>query len=60
MKGNVIKWPESCWKRNCARRALRGGSWNDNPRLLGSAYRGGNDTGSRNNNNGFRMARTLD
>ena len=38
---------------------LRGGSWNNNPRNLRSANRNRNDSGNRNNNNGFRVASTL-
>ena len=41
-------------------RVLRGGSWNNKPRNLRSANRNRNTTGKRNNNNGFRIARTLD
>ena len=40
-------------------RVLRGGSWNNNPRNLRSANRNRNTAGNRNNNNGFRVARTL-
>ena len=38
---------------------LRGGSWNNKPRNLRSANRNRNTAGNRNNNNGFRLARTL-
>ena len=41
------------------RRVLRGGSWNNKPRNLRSANRNRNTTDNRNNNNGFRVARTL-
>ena len=40
-------------------RVLRGGSWNNKPRNLRSANRNRNTTENRNNNNGFRVARTL-
>ena len=60
MNGNVIEWAEACWKGNCGRRVVRDGSWYDNPRLLRSADCHRNDTGNRNNKNGFRMARPLD
>ena len=42
-----------------SRRVLRGGSWNNKPRNLRSANRNRNNPGNRNNNNGFRVARTL-
>ncbi|MCY4214333.1 MAG: hypothetical protein OXF68_11995 [Gammaproteobacteria bacterium] len=38
---------------------MRGGSWNNKPRNLRSANRNRNNPGNRNNNNGFRVARTL-
>ncbi|KAB2875763.1 MAG: hypothetical protein F9K38_14375 [Pseudorhodoplanes sp.] len=38
---------------------MRGGSWNNNPRNLRSANRNRNTADNRNNNNGFRVARTL-
>jgi hypothetical protein len=37
---------------------LRGGSWNNNIRNLRSANRNHNNPDNRNNNNGFRLART--
>ena len=74
MHGNVWEWVEDCWndgyhgaptdgsawtRGSCGRRVLRGGSWNNKPRNLRSADRNRNTTGNRNNNNGFRVARTL-
>lgn len=40
-------------------RALRGGSWSDNVRLLRSANRGWNRRNGRDDSIGFRLARTL-
>ncbi|EIC20695.1 SUMF1/EgtB/PvdO family nonheme iron enzyme [Thiorhodovibrio frisius] len=74
MHGNVWEWTQDCWndsyrgaptngaawnRGNCARRALRGGSWDNVPRNLRSGYRNWNDTGYRNYSLGFRVARTL-
>lgn len=39
--------------------SAHGGSWGDGPRDLRSAYRSGNETGIRDYNGGFRVARTL-
>ena len=74
--GNVWEWVEDCWHGDyrgtpsdgsawtsggdCSRRVLRGGSWNDDPWLLRSALRNRNDAGFRNDDVGFRVARTLD
>ena len=73
--GNVWEWVEDCWHASyagapkdgrawttggdCTYHVLRGGSWTDLPRSLRAANRGGNETGFRNNFNGFRVARTL-
>jgi len=38
---------------------LRGGSWNNTPNNARAANRNRNDTTNRNNNNGFRLARSL-
>jgi retron-type reverse transcriptase len=46
------------WTAPC-RRVVRGGSWNNNPQNLRSATRNRNTTDNRNNNLGFRVARTL-
>jgi formylglycine-generating enzyme required for sulfatase activity len=73
MHGNVWEWTQDCWNENyvgapndgsawtqgdCSRRVLRGGSWNYNPQVLRSAFRGRFTTAFRNDNVGFRVART--
>ena len=72
--GNVWEWVEDCWNDNyqgapadgrawtsgdCGQRVLRGGSWSSNPGSVRPALRDWNDPGSRLNNYGFRIARTL-
>ena len=72
--GNVWEWVEDCWSDNyqntprdgspnlspeCARRVLRGGSWNQEPWTLRAAYRGANSQDMRGSYSGFRVARTL-
>lgn len=74
MLGNVWEWVEDCWNGGyqaapadgsarstgeCNLRALRGASWFNFPGFLRAAFRDRNDTGYRNSNNGFRVARTL-
>jgi len=49
--------PEA-WTAPC-RRVVRGGSWSNTPDNLRSANRNRNTTDNRNNNLGFRVARTL-
>jgi len=46
-------------KSDCSLRVLRGGSWDDGPRIVRSAYRYGNSPDNRNLIIGFRLARTL-
>ena len=74
--GNVWEWVEDCWHGgyggapsdgsawttggDCAKRVLRGGSWLSDPRFLRSAYRFRVETGFRDVNVGFRVARTFD
>ena len=72
--GNVEEWTGDCWNDSyagapttgsawqsgdCSRRVLRGGSWNDSPWNLRSAYRDRITTGFWIGNVGFRVARTL-
>lgn len=46
--------------RDCARRTMRGGSWEDGARNLRAARRTGNIAGLRDVFTGFRVARTLE
>lgn len=39
-------------------RLLRGGSWNNNPVNVRASNRGNNTPSNRNNNNGFRLAKS--
>ncbi len=73
--GNVWERTEDCWHDGyhgapgnggawttggeCDRRVLRGGSWFDEPRFLGSAFRLRNSAGLRLIHLGFRVARTF-
>ena len=72
--GNVWEWVEDCWNRsyegapadgsawtrgNCGARVLRGGSWDNDPRYLRSAYRNRLASGGRDGNVGVRIVRTL-
>ncbi len=74
MQGNVWEWTEDCWNEsyagaptigkawlsgNCGARVLRGGSWDVFPGVVRAASRFGSDSGSRSNDDGFRIARTL-
>ena len=73
--GNVYEWPEDCYYENydgapsdgsawtgvgpCSQQVLRGGSWNNEPWYLRSAFRIGYYSTYRQNYIGFRIARTL-
>jgi len=74
MHGNVWEWILDCardsyegaptdgsaWEKdNCSKRVLRGGSWDDEPRNLRSAFRVRVPPGGRDDSFGFRLARTL-
>ena len=75
VSGNVFERVEDCWHKSyagapangrpwttggdCSKRVLRGGSWNDRPEALRSAFRYGVATGNRKANEGFRVVRTL-
>ena len=72
MSGNVWEWTCSTYdkqyggaEQKCAikvttgHRSLRGGSWNDRPAWVRSAYRNGDTPTNRDNSTGFRLARSL-
>jgi formylglycine-generating enzyme required for sulfatase activity len=74
MHGNVWEWVQDCWNEtydgapsegaawtagDCDRRVARGGSWYVYARDLRSAYRVSEPPDNRDNNMGFRVARTL-
>ena len=55
-----FRWGTSPAERDGLNAAvIRGGSWNNNPQNLRSANRNNNTPTKRNNNNGFRCAKTL-
>ncbi len=73
--GNVWEWVQDCWvgnydkaprdgsareKKDCARRVLRGGSWNTKPRHVRSAYRNWNPPATRHDYLGFRLAQDIE
>ena len=73
MSGNVREWVQDCWhgsydgapgdgrareEGDCSRRVMRGGSWHGKPGDVRSANRLWYTTSFRNNNLGFRIART--
>ena len=75
MSGNVREWVRDCWhgsyvgapddgrpreEGDCRRRVIRGGSWHGKPSDMRSADRLWYATWFRNNNLGFRIARTVD
>ena len=70
MHGNVWEWTDDCWNKNykdapangtarssgdCGRRVLRGGSWDDKPKLIRSAHRFWEHINDRGNFIGFRL-----
>jgi formylglycine-generating enzyme required for sulfatase activity len=72
MLGNAGEWTQDCWNGDyrgapsdgrawtsgeCSMRAVRGGSWDDNPLGVRSAYRVGSPTVIRLYSRGFRVAR---
>ncbi len=74
LSGNVWEWVQDCWnssytgapsdgraweRGDCSRRVLRGGSWYSEPRTIRSANRYRYTAVNRNNNHGFRIARSL-
>ena len=75
MAGNVWEWLQDCYdesyrgapddgaaRTSCTdeRRVLRGGSWDNSPQYLRSAFRGRISPASRHSNIGVRLAQDLD
>jgi len=56
MSGNVWEWSASCYEVDCSRRVSRGGSWDDTPGLVRSAFRFRYDPSFRFYGLGFRLA----
>ena len=59
MVGNLWEWTEDCREGDCGLRVLRGGSWLGLAVGLRPGERAWFRAGDRNNNIGFRVARTL-
>lgn len=75
LHGNVKEWVEDCYEAgysagqptdgtaftqgSCRSRVFRGGSWDNYPEVLRSAYRGRGEPAVRDKTIGFRLARTL-
>ncbi len=57
--GNVWQWTDTCWKGNCAKRMLCGGSWNHRPQDMRGDMCNWFDTNKRMRYLGFRVATTL-
>lgn len=70
MLGNSLEWVGDCWTEvhntsvrmaildgDCSRRALRGGSWYDGPKMLRAANRYGYSQIAKNYSLGFRIAK---
>ncbi len=72
--GNVWEWTQDCWHgdyegapedgvvweiKDCGARVVRGGSWGNRAESLRSAVRDRNNPGNRNDDLGFRLARSF-
>ena len=59
--GNLWEWTQDCWKGNCSRRVIRGGSWIDDAEYLHPGARYQRPTFALIYDTvGFRVAKTLD
>ena len=59
MTGNVWERMSDCWEGDCAKRVLRGGSYNFRPETSRAAFRSRFGAATRYVLIGFRLARTL-
>ena len=55
--GNVFEWTQECWKEDCGKRVVRGGSWNSPANNLSSDYEGQYNQNTGAHNAGFRVVR---
>jgi len=59
MAGNVDEWTEECDEGDCTMRILRGGGWDDDPQFSVATFKDRFIISGRNDDHGFRLARTL-
>jgi len=59
MSGNVFEWMNDCWKGDCAKHVIRGGSWSNLAKNARTNYRHWYGSASRLSLGGFRLARTV-
>lgn len=59
MSGNVWEWTSDCYSKDCSMRVVKGGSWSFGADFAQASYRSIGVPSNRNNNFGFRLARTL-
>lgn len=60
LAGNVWEWVEQCADEHCARRMLKGGSWNSAPKFLAREERWPEFPTKRSNDIGFRLVADYD
>jgi formylglycine-generating enzyme required for sulfatase activity len=60
MTGNVMEWMSDCMVGDCSRRMVRGGSWNDGPKMARASYSNSSHQAAAGHFLlGFRLSRTL-
>ena len=58
MVGNLLEWTADCWKGDCGRRVLRGGSWRNRARDAHPGARTSGHVRDRGFDGGFRVLRS--